>query len=79
MEGGMVGHAVCMAEINIYNISAGKLEKKRSLGRRTCGWDKCIKMDMKETGNEDMQGSHVIHDRYQLWAFMNTVMKLRAP
>jgi hypothetical protein len=35
---------------NVYRVSVGKPEGKRSLGRPRCRWEDNIKMDLQEVG-----------------------------
>jgi hypothetical protein len=49
----MGGHVARMGEIrNVYQISVGKPEGKRLLGRSSCGWKGNIRMYLKEIGWE---------------------------
>jgi len=63
---------------NSYNILIGKSEGKQSLGRlRRRGKDN-IRMDIKETGWEDVNWTRLAQDKDQWRAFLNTIMNLRA-
>jgi hypothetical protein len=59
------------------NISVGKPDGKRSLGRRRCRW-KYIKMDIEEI-EHDVHWIHLAQDKDQGRAVVNTVMNLRLP
>jgi hypothetical protein len=59
---------------NVYNILVGKPEGKRPLGRRRRRWEDNIKMNLMET---ECGGVHLVHDRNQWLALVNTVMNLR--
>jgi hypothetical protein len=46
-----VGHLACMGgKKNLYRILVGKPEGNISLGRRRCGWEDNIRMDLREIG-----------------------------
>jgi hypothetical protein len=57
----------------------GKPEGKRPLGRTRLGWVDNIKMDLRETGWDDMNWIHLAQDRDHWRAFVNTVINLRFP
>jgi hypothetical protein len=50
---------------NAFNISVGKSEGKRPLGRRRRRWEDNIKMSLKEIGWKDMDWRHLVQDRDQ--------------
>jgi hypothetical protein len=52
---------------------------KRPNGRLRCRWEDNIKTDLREIGWEVMDPLHLAQDRDQWWAFVNTVINLRAP
>jgi hypothetical protein len=53
---------------NRYNVPVGKPRRR---------WKDNIRMDMREVGWEGMDWMHLIQDRDQWRAVVNTVMKLR--
>jgi hypothetical protein len=69
-----VGNVTCMAKVsNIYRMLVGKLEVKRSLGRPRRSWEDNIKIRLKDTEYEGVDG-------IQLWqAFVNTAINFRVP
>jgi hypothetical protein len=65
-----------MGEIrNAYRILVGKTEWKKPLGRSRRRWD--IRMDLREIGWEGVDWIHLVHDRGQWRAFVNTIVNLR--
>jgi hypothetical protein len=56
-----------------------KPEGKRPLGRSRRKWEENIQMDVRETGWEVMDWSHLAQDWDQRRAVVNTVMNLRIP
>jgi hypothetical protein len=62
---------------NAYRILVGKPEGKRPLGRPRRRWVDNIKMDIRETGWDDMDCTDVAQDRDQWRALENTVMNLQ--
>jgi hypothetical protein len=64
---------------NAQNISVGKAEWKRPLGRHGRRQEYNIKMDLKETGWEDVDWMHLAQNRDQWRALMNALMNLRIP
>jgi hypothetical protein len=67
------GHAACIGkERNPYWTLVGEREGTRSLGRRR--WVDNIKMDLRETGCGGMDVIHLVQDRDQWRALVNTVM-----
>jgi len=55
----------------------GRPECKRPLGRPKHRWEDNIKMDLGEIGIDGVLWTWLDQDRFQWWAFVNTVMKLR--
>jgi hypothetical protein len=64
---------------NAYSISVGKPEVKRPLERPTCRWEDNIRTDVREIWWEDMDWIHLVQDRNQWRALVNTIMNLRVP
>jgi hypothetical protein len=64
---------------NAYRILVGKPKGKRPLGRPRHMWVDNIKVDLRERGWDDMDWIDLAQHRDQWKAFMNTIMKLRAP
>jgi hypothetical protein len=60
-------------------ILVGKPEGKRPLGRPRHRWEDNIKMDLREIEWEGVEWIHMVQDREQWCALVNTVMKLRVP
>jgi hypothetical protein len=68
--------ASCMGEvINYFLILLWKLEGEWPLGRPGCGWEVCIKMDLKEIGCEGVYWSVVQHPGVLYW-FLLTILSL---
>jgi hypothetical protein len=55
----------------------GRTEGKRPLGRPRRRWDDNIKMDLREIGIDVENCIRLARDRFQWWAFVNTVVNLR--
>jgi hypothetical protein len=53
-----------------YKILVGKPRRR---------WEDNIRMDLRETGWEDVDWIHLVQDRDQWQALVNTVMDLRVP
>jgi hypothetical protein len=64
---------------NAYRILVGKPEGKRPLGRPRRRWVDNIKMNLRETGWDGMDGIDLAQDRDQWSALVNAVMNLRVP
>jgi hypothetical protein len=64
---------------NAYRILVRKPEEKRPLGRPRCRWVGNFKMDLGETGWDDMNWIDLAQDRDQWRALVNTVMNLWVP
>jgi hypothetical protein len=58
---------------------AGKPEGKRPLGRPRGRWEDNIRMDLREILWEGVDWIHLVQDRDQWRALVNTVMNLRVP
>jgi hypothetical protein len=50
----------------------------RELGRPKHGWEDIIKMDLKETGCEDVDWILLSEDRVQWWVLVKTIINLWA-
>jgi len=59
-----------------YRVSAGKMERKRPIGRPKRTWED-TGTDLKETGWKDVQWINLAKDRDMRLVFVNTVMNLR--
>jgi hypothetical protein len=71
------GHVACMEEERkLYKVLVGKPKRRRPLGRRRCRWEDGIRMDLRETGWEDVEWVQLAQDRGQWRAVMNVVMNL---
>jgi hypothetical protein len=71
-------HATLMEKMrNVYNISVGKPERKRSLRRPRHRWEDNIRTDLRETEWEDVDWIHLAQERDKRWALVKTVMNLR--
>jgi hypothetical protein len=53
--------------------------KVRELGRSKRKWEDNIKMDFRKLGWKGVDWIHLVQDRYQWCALVNTVMNLRVP
>jgi hypothetical protein len=60
-----------------YNISVGRPEGMRPLGRPRRRWEDNIKMDLREIGFGDVDWIHWAQDRDTCRVLVNTVMNLR--
>jgi hypothetical protein len=72
-------HAWRRGERGVYSVLVGSPEGKRPLGRPRHRWDDNIKMDLREMGIDGTNWIQLAQDRFQWWAFVNTVMNLRVP
>jgi hypothetical protein len=64
---------------NAYRILVGKPEGKRSLGRPRRRRVGNIKMDLRETGWDEVDWIDMAQDRDQWRALVNTVLNLPVP
>ena len=63
----------------VYEVSVGKPEGKRPLGRHRRRWEDNIKMDFQEVGCGGMYWIDLAQDRDRWRGLVNAVMNLRAP
>jgi hypothetical protein len=61
---------------NAYNILIGRPEGKKPLGRLRRRWEDNIKMDLREIGLKGVDWMHMVQDKDQWQALVNTVMNL---
>jgi hypothetical protein len=66
-------------ERNTYKILLRKLDGRTSLRRSMHRWEDNTKMDLREIDLEDAQWSHLVQNRDQWWALVNTVINLWDP
>jgi hypothetical protein len=62
-----------------YRVLVGWPKSKRPLGRPRRRWEDNIKMDLREIGIDGLNWFQLAQDRFQWWAFVNTVMSFRFP
>jgi hypothetical protein len=62
-----------------YNISMGRPERRRPLGRPRRRWEDNIEMDLRKIGFGNVDWIHLAQDRDRWRAPVNTVMNLRVP
>jgi hypothetical protein len=63
---------------NAYRTVKVKPEGKRPVGRPRCRWEDNIKTNLREIW-DDMEWIHLVHDRDQWRAPVNTAMNRRVP
>jgi hypothetical protein len=74
------GHVACTnMKWNVYRVFVGKPEGKKPLGRPSCRQEDSVKMDLKELGWTGMNWNHLVQDRDQRRALVNTVSNLWVP
>jgi hypothetical protein len=74
------GHVARMGKgRGVYRVLVGRSEGKRPLGRSRRRWEDNILMDLRERGIDGANWIQLAQDRFQWWACVNTVMKLRVP
>jgi hypothetical protein len=74
------GHMARMGEgRGAYRVLDGRHEGKRPLGRPRRRWEDNIKMDLRKIGIDEVNWIHLVQDRVQWRAFVNTLMNLRVP
>jgi hypothetical protein len=66
-------------KINAYNLMVGKPVGKIPLVRPRYRWEDNIKTDFREIGWGGVDWIHMIQDRDQWRALLNTVMNLQVP
>jgi hypothetical protein len=72
------GHVARMGKMrNEYNIFAGKPERKSPFGRPRHKWEDNIRIYLREIGWEILNWMHLVQDRDQWRALMDTVMNFR--
>jgi hypothetical protein len=64
---------------NVSDILVVKSEGKRPLGRHMCKRENNIKMDLKETGWENVDWIRLVQDRDLLYVNVYTIMYLQFP
>jgi hypothetical protein len=75
-----VRHVARMGEKrNVYRLLVGKIEGKRSLGRRKRRWMDNIKMDLGEIEWRDVDWIGMDQNRYKWRALVNAVMNFLFP
>jgi hypothetical protein len=73
------GHVARMWEgRDVYRVSVGRSEGKRSVERPTRRWEDNIEMDLREI-EIDANWIRLAQDRVRWWAFVSTVMNLAVP
>jgi hypothetical protein len=61
----------------VYRVLVGRPEGKRPLGRPRHRWKDNIKMDLRETGIDEVNWIRVAQDRVQWRAFVNMVVNFQ--
>jgi hypothetical protein len=70
-------HVACMGSMRIvYNISVGKLKRRRPQERSRLRCKNIIRMYLREIGKEGVDWINVAQDRNHWLAIVNTVMNL---
>jgi hypothetical protein len=70
-------HVAKMEKRNVFKILVGKPQGKRPLGSTRRRWENNIKTDVRVTGVEGVDWTHLAKDREQWRTLVNTVMNLR--
>jgi hypothetical protein len=71
------GYVACTR--SVYEVSIGKPEGNRPLGRQRHRWDENIETDFKETEWECVDWIHLDQEKDQWWASVNNVKNLWFP
>jgi hypothetical protein len=64
---------------NLYKILIRKPERQRLLGRQRRRWEDNIRVDLGHIGWESVDCMHVVFNRDQWRALVNTIVNLRVP
>jgi hypothetical protein len=62
-----------------HSILVGKPEGKRQFGRSRHRWEDNIRMDLRETGWERVEYTHLAQNRDQWWGLVNRAVNLQIP
>jgi hypothetical protein len=68
-----------MGEMRMHNISVGKHDGKRPLGRPGSSWEDNNRRYLREVGLEGVDWINLAQDRDQWWGVVKTVMNLWVP
>jgi len=68
------GHIACTGEMSC--VLVRKPEGKGPIGRPRCRWED-IRMDLRDTEWEGVDWTHLVQDRDQWYALVNTGMNLQ--
>jgi hypothetical protein len=76
----LAGHVECNRQMrNGYKILVRKPEKKRPFRRPRHKWEDNIRMDLRDIRWEGVDWIHMVLDKDQCQAVVNTVMNLQVP
>jgi hypothetical protein len=76
----LAGYVAHMEEKGMHiGLRRGYLEGKKQLGRPRRRWKDNIKINLRKIGWSGMDWIHLVQDRVQRRALVNTVMNLRVP
>jgi hypothetical protein len=71
------GHVACTGEERkVYKVLVGKPGETRPLGKSRHRWEDGIRMDLRQTGWEDVEWIQLAEDRDWWQALVNTVINL---
>jgi hypothetical protein len=74
------GKVACMGEgRDVYRVLVGRPEAKRPLGSPRRSGEDNIKMDLRGIGIDGANWIRLAQDMVQWWAFVSTVVNIRAP
>jgi hypothetical protein len=74
------GHVACMGGMrNAYNILVRKPQGKGPVRRPRCRWKDNVRLDLWRKGCGGVDWIHLVQDRDQWQALVNTVMNLSVP